>query len=1793
MTSLSKKFVAAFVSVLVTVCLMLGILYLLPESGMSVYAAEEQTADTITLSDEKYFDITVDGVLTGIKDYAGDVGTKNVEIIIPASVKEIGASNATGSLFLDISDKLVKVNLGSATKINVGAFRACRALSEIEIPASIEEIGDSAFASCTALKKITFASGSKLLTIGNSAFASCTGLNSVLELPSGLESIGQSAFSGCSSLLRTKLPDSLISIGSSAFKGCTSFTEITIPKNVETLGERAFEGCTSVKNINFYATECTSGKSVSPFVNGGSGVKVIIGGESTVKSIPSYLFTNTNVSEVELANVNLNVSGLGTNVFAGCKQLTKVTFSAQSRVLSLPSYTFDGCTSLYDITLPESLENIGANVFSNCPSLYKINIPSSVESIGENAFGGSTRIIEVKNLSTKITVKKDNTNGGIGLYAENVYDSTGSSKITDLNGFVFLNGSVKYLIKYTGSDSVLELPVDNYKIYNRAFYNNTDITEVTIPAGVTEIGTEAFSGCSSLVKIIIPSTVKEDASDSGIGESAFLNCTSLKIVELAANLTSIKSNTFAGCGSLAAVSVPKNVNAIYSSAFEGCSALKKVTFDENSALRTIEQDAFKDCASLKVFVTPAGVTGIGNSAFVGCNNLKTFYLPNALSSYNAACFPADRDLVLIAPDRTSYALYKENLKSLICKLTYEVEISLVYDLSETAEKHIVLKLFGLDSNYEKDNATLIWNISENGMPVQNGYKKSVWYKTENADGYSEEINKEALDGLLLDTVWTQDATLYAYVFSDPAVQVKSNLVYNEGHEFLAEDIFENWDGTLYSIEIRNYLTSTGSGVTNLPEKITEAGTYTLFIKLLNENLYGQWDINEARTATVVIGRANLSGNNDAWMLEDGTKLLPDDINDLEGKTLYIYGTIPYLTMKDSGEYKEVKVLSSYIQRTGKSYTLKYGEAQNNEYQIIGYSGEYTGKEAKIYSATVNLRMNNNYQLQVVESDAKLRGLEVIQSGDICSITKTWYIVNVSGGTLVSDKGLFAFPENVTYGQESDFPAAPSYAPDSESEPADFYVTFNLDKIDEETESQIESIISDYELTKANFGYYINSSMPAGNYLFTVNVFAKGSNDKERIEYFEYGFTVNKAELGSLTSLIFDKEEQDKSIFGNLMTGGNVVCEIANDGKIHVDDGYLNAVNGKISVPVLTLTKQQIHNRKGVWVNPVYDVYYTKVEMTYRIECNGVDGMYFYNASELAETTVVPNKPGKYLIHYNFVAPNYEPFVDETNSSEVKSYYYTLIIYEEIALPSVDREEYTGNVISFNVASPYYTAILLDGKSAESRTAMAAVGVTEPYNYIDEGEHVIALRFNTTDKSYRWKGVQSYQDGRYARLPVVINRAKNVTVQPLYLKGWEWGSFNPENNRPVWGTKFSEGLTYTYTLTNKETGDVYVYNSEKEGEGFNCAVAGTYDLLAVCEGNKNIEKLELKIPVEILKADITWEAVPHINSWRYGDYSKIFEEPNGVINPIYSEVVDEIEVYYCLQNELENANRKKYISLSELLDANGEIPSGNYVLVYELASSVNYNEWSYPVYFSVLKAENYWDVTPSVQGWRYGEFAERGKDPVAAPHFKGVVTFAYERLDADGVPMSAKYGKLSDMVAKEGAGTNELPVGNYRLTVAVTGTVDYESMKKTEVLFSVSKTDNSWVEIPTVIGWSEGNYKAESNCPQAKSKFGSVRFMIKDADGNEYDIGKIKSLGVGAYTLIATVDGTDNYNELVATATFAVFEDSVGMTGLAVATTVFAVIAIGLAVCGAVLLIRRNKKIEEEFRSMIKSELNRR
>lgn len=97
-------------------------------------------------------------------------------------------------------------------------------------------------------------------------------------------------------------------------------------------------------------------------------------------------------SVVEVGRNLWNETG-GGGAFQNCTALTSVVFEGDN-LSKINLNTFNGCSALSSIELPESLEKIEYNAFDDCSALKSILIPDKVTYIGEGAFNYCTGLQE-------------------------------------------------------------------------------------------------------------------------------------------------------------------------------------------------------------------------------------------------------------------------------------------------------------------------------------------------------------------------------------------------------------------------------------------------------------------------------------------------------------------------------------------------------------------------------------------------------------------------------------------------------------------------------------------------------------------------------------------------------------------------------------------------------------------------------------------------------------------------------------------------------------------------------------------------------------------------------------------------------------------------------------------------------------------------------------------------------------------------------------------------------------------------------------------------------------------------------------------------------------------------------------------------------------------------------------------------------------------------------------------------------------------------------------------------------
>lgn len=247
------------------------------------------------------------------------------------------------------------------------------------------------------------------------------------------------------------------------------------------------------------------------------------------------------------------------------------------------------------------------------------------------------------------------------------------------------------ITKYNGTDTVVVIPskingVTVTTIGTDAFLG-LNITSVTIPANVTEIGSNAFADCTNLTSVnyagdwsnltiqsgnpavqdaanaplfdfefIPPDNTavivtnykyKGTAADvtipsrykgkpvTMIDHAAFFN-SAVTSVTIPDSVTSIHDSAFAYCSSLTNISIPNSVTAIGSFAFEGCTKLESITLP--SSLLTISEFLFYDCSQLTTIHIPDSVSSIRQYAFYNCGKLKTIRIPVSVTSIGSYAF---------------------------------------------------------------------------------------------------------------------------------------------------------------------------------------------------------------------------------------------------------------------------------------------------------------------------------------------------------------------------------------------------------------------------------------------------------------------------------------------------------------------------------------------------------------------------------------------------------------------------------------------------------------------------------------------------------------------------------------------------------------------------------------------------------------------------------------------------------------------------------------------------------------------------------------------------------------------------------------------------------------------------------------------------------------------------------------------------------------------------------------------------------------------------------------------------
>lgn len=372
------------------------------------------------------------------------------------------------------------------------------------------------------------------------------------------------------------IPEGVTSIGRATFQNCKGLKSVTIPSSVAYIGDSAFSNCTALTKINYYATAMEDGTTAlsGVFCMAGTeenGITVTVG--ANVTKIPAYLFSTDyihddgpNIKNVVFENGSICRS-IGEHAFAYCSTLTDITIP--NSVTSVGNRAFYHCSSLTSVIIPDGVKRINEDVFAGCTNLRSVEIPEGVSEIGAGAFSGCSSLNSV------------------------------------------------------------EIPESVYRIDYYAFYGCSSLKSVMIPAGITYIN-YAFNGCNGLKGIWVEENNRRYCNDT-LG--VLFNKEMTELIQAPALLSG-------------EYRVPDSVTSFDSYAFSDCSNLSSVIIP--NSVEKIDYRVFSGCVNLEQVTLPNSVTNIDDYAFSNCSNLSDVYYSGSEEEWKSITIGLDNEYLINA-----------------------------------------------------------------------------------------------------------------------------------------------------------------------------------------------------------------------------------------------------------------------------------------------------------------------------------------------------------------------------------------------------------------------------------------------------------------------------------------------------------------------------------------------------------------------------------------------------------------------------------------------------------------------------------------------------------------------------------------------------------------------------------------------------------------------------------------------------------------------------------------------------------------------------------------------------------------------------------------------------------------------------------------------------------------------------------------------------------------------------------------------------------------------------------------
>ena len=411
-----------------------------------------------------------------------------------------------------------------------------------------------------------------------------------------IKEIGDELFLKNTYIEKLVIPETVTTLGYKMCYGCTNLKEVTLPDNISVIPDYAFEKCTLLEKINI---------------------------PQSLVQIRNDAFAESGIKEFIAPDSFKEIWGYA---FKDCKNLEKVDLN---KTTSIGDMSFENCTKLSSIVLPNTLVELGTYVFSGCTLLNNIKMPSNPIEITNTFIYGSGYYNDTNNWENGI------------LYVDN-YLITTNNDLLNQQSINVKEGTIVIAINaFTNNGKNLKsivLPEGLKIIGSSAFSSLSSLSQINIPFSVISIGNNAF-GATDLYKNqsnwenggfyidnwllavdnvkMTEFSVKEGTvgvSDGKSDTSLFpTKATSISSLTLPSTLKYIGNRSFARL-KITSLELPETLETMKEGAFMNCAFLESVNLEDCINLKSIGNQAFSNCA-IKEITIPSNVLEMGELIF--------------------------------------------------------------------------------------------------------------------------------------------------------------------------------------------------------------------------------------------------------------------------------------------------------------------------------------------------------------------------------------------------------------------------------------------------------------------------------------------------------------------------------------------------------------------------------------------------------------------------------------------------------------------------------------------------------------------------------------------------------------------------------------------------------------------------------------------------------------------------------------------------------------------------------------------------------------------------------------------------------------------------------------------------------------------------------------------------------------------------------------------------------------------------------------------------------------------------